>query len=125
MDERRRFVRLGFDERRRFMRFSITLQAVIEVEVNGKDPSQAKILEFSREGLRLFIPKDNLFDKQSLKLKVYLPHRVLPVLLGGFVKWMKQKDDGWELGVKIEHVNTEEKSEILDYAYKLWKEKNT
>ncbi len=124
MEERRRYVRLGVDERRRFIRFSIVLKAIIEIEVNGEAPSQAKILEFSRDGLRLFIPKGNLFDNQLVKLRVYMPNRALPILLKGAVKWMKPKDDGWELGAKIEHVNNEDKSEILDYAYKLWKEKS-
>ncbi|MBP7215784.1 MAG: PilZ domain-containing protein [Candidatus Omnitrophica bacterium] len=122
MNDRRRFVRFGINERRRFLRFSITLKAIIELEVNGESPSQARILEFSREGLRLFIPKVNLFDKQSLKLRIYMPGATLPVLLKGSVKWMKQKEEGWELGAKIEDVNSEAKSEILEYAYKLWKE---
>ena len=80
MEERRRYVRLGVDERRRFIRFSIVLKAIIEIEVNGEVPSQAKILEFSRDGLRLFIPKGNLFDNQLVKLRVYMPNRALPIL---------------------------------------------
>lgn len=110
-------------ERRQFIRFKLLLKGEVELEAGTEFSSGMHTIDFSRAGVRIFIPKKNFTKPESLKLKVNLPDRNIPVKINGGVKWMHSQDNGWEIGAKIDDIDPADKCEILEYAYKLWKEK--
>jgi hypothetical protein len=113
------------EEKRQFIRFKILLKGEFEFAVGAgtKIYSKVQLIDFSRAGVRIFIPKHDFTKTNSFQLKVSLPNRPFPILIQGAVRWIQPKDDGWEIGAKIGQIDPADKGEILDYAYKLWKEK--
>ena len=39
----------------------------------------------------------------------------------GKITWAKLNNRHWEVGVKTIQINSEDKNQILDYAYKIWR----
>lgn len=111
------------EEKREFIRFQLLLKGEIEVEAGTGFSSEAQMIDFSRGGLRLFVPREDFSKTSMLKLRVYLPNRHLPVVMQGGVKWIKCREGGWEIGAKLGHIHPSDKNEILEYAYNAWKEK--
>lgn len=114
-------------EKRKYIRFKLLLKGEIEIEAGSglATSSEAYITDFSREGLRIFIPRKDFSKPDTVKLKVYMPNAHHPILIHAKVQWIKPKDDGLEIGTKIDRIDPEDKNEILDYAYEIWKEKKS
>ena len=112
-------------ERRKFFRFKVPLRVEFLANVEMKLSSRGESLDFSREGLRITVPckEGNTLHGDLIQLRIYLPQRTLPISFWGRVVWRKMREDSWEMGIKIEEMSLKEKSEILDYVYKIWKEK--
>lgn len=111
------------EERRQFIRFKLLLKGEVEIEAGMTPSSKIQLIDFSRAGLKIFVPKGDFSRTNLLKLKVHLPNRHLPVFIQGIVKWIQTKDDGWQIGARIGQIDPADKNEILDYAYKIWREK--
>lgn len=111
------------EDRRKFFRFKLLLKGDVEFEVGADSMPQIHMTDFSRSGLRIFIPKKGLSNPNIVKLAVYMPHRNTPISITGRIRWMQPKEEGLEIGAQIKQIDPAEKSEILDYAYKIWKTK--
>ena len=110
-------------ERRKFIRFKVLSETEFKIRDDKKDtPLLAKVIDFSREGLRLFISESDFLKDNLLTLRVYLPNRPSPIIIQAEVRLMRLIDTCWQLGMKIREINPEEKEEILNYAYNIWKE---
>ena len=107
-------------ERRRFIRFKIPLK--IELSLDGilEVAQEGETIDFSREGLRIFFPFTPLPKKNPIEFKIYLPKRPVPMVCKGDMRWILSKENKCEMGVKIEHMEPEDKNDILEYAYKRW-----
>lgn len=112
-------------DKRQFIRFKLLLKGEVEIEAGVSPSSKVHLVDFSRGGLKIFVPKGDFSRTNLLKLKIHLPDRPLPIFLQGIVRWIQSRDEGWEIGASISQIDSADKSEILDYAYKIWKEKRT
>lgn len=110
-------------ERRKFNRFKLSVRAEFSVRTTLELSQEGKIIDFSREGTRILIPSISLSKGENIELKVYLPHRNSPIPFQAQVRWIKVDKEQAEVGLKITHIDPQEKNEILNYAYKLWREK--
>ncbi len=110
------------EERRKFLRFNVPLRVELSLEGTFTFFSRGEALDFSREGLKIVIPSAKILKDNPVELKVYLPNRPAPVSFKASVVWIKDKDDGSELGIKITDISSKEKSELLEYVYNVWKE---
>lgn len=110
-------------ERRRFNRFRLPIRVEFSVKTSLELSQQGKIIDFSREGTRILIPSVSLSKGENIELKAYLPYRTLPISFQAQIRWIKVDKEKAELGLKITHIDPQEKSEILEYAYKLWRER--
>lgn len=110
-------------EKRKFIRFKLLLKGEFPLIVEGKFSPRLLLTDFSRGGLRILIPQTDFLKKDLVTLKIYLPNRTPPISIHGGIKWMGPKEDYWEVGININKMNPIDKSEILDYAYKIWREK--
>lgn len=116
-------IKIIMKERRRFKRFKVSLRVEFVLDADMEFPRRGETIDFSREGMRIFLPSTAFSKDERIPLKVYLPNRALPIFLEGRVKWIKAKEGMWEIGFKIEEIDPKDKSEILEYAYKLWRER--
>ncbi len=110
-------------ERRRFIRFKVPIRVEFSVKANLELSQEGKIVDFSREGAKIFLPPVSLSKEENIELKTYLPNRTTPISFQAQIRWIKIGEEKAELGLKIIHIDPQDKSEILDYAYKLWREK--
>lgn len=111
------------EEKRKFIRLQVLLKGEFLLQEERKTSSQMQLRDFSRDGLRLLVPQADLLKMSLVTLKVYLPNKTLPVSVQGKIKWMRPVEDCWEIGMKLEDIDSVDKNEILDYAYKIWKGK--
>jgi len=110
-------------KRRKFIRFDIPLRVELSAKGDMKLSSRGEALDFSREGLRITIPHSGASPNNTVELKVFLSNNRRPILVLGKIMWTKSGNDDVEMGLKIEKMDTRDKSYILDYIYKLWKDK--
>jgi len=110
-------------ERRLFNRFKLPIRVEFSVKTTLELSREGKIIDFSREGTRIAIPSLSLSEGENIELKAYLPSRVSPIPFKAEIRWIKVDEEKVELGLKIIHIAPQDKSEILDYAYKLWRER--
>jgi len=110
-------------EKRRYFRFQLPIKIEFDVKANLELPQEGRTIDFSREGIRILIPSLSLSKGENIELKAYLPHRASPVPFKAEIRWIKVDEEKAEVGLKITHIAPQDKSEILDYAYKLWRER--
>jgi c-di-GMP-binding flagellar brake protein YcgR len=110
-------------EKRQFVRFDVPLKVEFILNAKGKFLSDGEAIDFSREGLKITVP---FFSgtKEMICMKIYLSGNSVPVYLQGKVMWQQFDEKEWQMGVKIAEINPTDKSEILDYIYKIWRKKN-
>ncbi len=111
------------EERRRFIRFDVPLKTEVVIKAKIDSFQEGVTKDFSREGLRLILHNFALEKNADIKLRIYVPERKEPVEVKGQVVWSKANDANWEVGIKIKEIDKEAKSQILDYAYKIWRER--
>lgn len=111
------------DQKRKFLRFECLLPAEL-VKLDGKYSIGKRITahDFSREGLKLSI-NFNINPGSSIELKLLLPEKKLSTIVTGEIMWIKTADNKLEAGLKIKEMDNELKSEILDWLYPRWLEK--
>jgi c-di-GMP-binding flagellar brake protein YcgR len=112
-------------ERRKYIRFDIPLDIIFR-PVNNKAPySFGVIRNFSRHGCCI---ESNSLDAlliENLEFKVKHPTKKdVYITATGDIVWKQRIDGGWLAGVRILDMDKEAKSEILDFAYEIWLEKN-
>ncbi|OPX30944.1 MAG: hypothetical protein B1H08_00235 [Candidatus Omnitrophica bacterium 4484_171] len=112
-------------KRRKFIRFNVPLRVELSAKGNIALSSRGQALDFSREGLRVSIPSNDSIPDNSVELKVFLPNRYSPVLIHGKIIWISSGDRDVEMGLKIKEIDASGKAEILDYIYKVWKDKKS
>ncbi len=110
-------------EQREFLRFECVLPAEV-VKIEGKDDLIDRITahDFSREGLKLTI-SFNLDPGSKMELKLFLPEKKISSQLSGEVTWIKGAQNKMEVGLKIREMDKKLKSEILNWVFPKWLEK--
>jgi len=112
-----------FGERRKFIRFDISLNVEFKPVKGSAEYSLGVTRNFSREGLS-FVSQDlDLKSEETIELRLTPPEKDTSISLLADIIWKKQVKNKWWSGVKFKKIDTEVKSEILDYAYNLWLEK--
>lgn len=110
------------EEQRKYIRFGCLLPAqVARIEENTQILSEAKIDDFSRDGIRL---KMNFNFKQgsTVMLNVRNPKNDEVVPVEAEIVWKKHTNDSIELGLKIKNIESASKSEIMECIYEEWRE---
>ena len=110
-------------EKREFLRFECLLPAEI-VKIEGKDNLIERVTahDFSREGLKLTI-SFNLNPGSKMELKLFLPEKKMSSELSGEVTWSKGVQNKMEVGLRIKEMDKKLKSEILNWVFPKWLEK--
>lgn len=111
-------------EKRKFLRFECLLPVELE-KLEGKDSLKAAAAasDFSMEGMKLCIDFVNLKPGSNMELRLYCPEKKEFTSLSGEVtykKWVKGK---LEVGIKIKEMDKISKSEILNWIFPRWLEK--
>ena len=107
-------------EKRKFLRFECTLPAeIIKLEPKKRIIGEAKIDDFSREGIKLTL-SFNLKSGTNMDLSLRLPKSKEIASITGEVTWIRSKDSTFQLGLKIKDMDTRAKSEIFDVLYSNW-----
>jgi len=111
------------EEKRKYLRFECFLPAEL-VKLDGKSNISKRIIahDFSREGLKLSI-NFNLTQGSNMELKLYLPEKRLSTSVSGEIIWIRSVDNKLEAGLKIKEMDKELKSEILNWIFPKWIEK--
>lgn len=111
-------------ERRKFMRFDILLDVAFRASANAVDYVSGVTKNFSRSGLCFESPAVSLALKASMELELKLPYNDTYIPVSGNVAWKEELKDKCLIGIEFTEINKESKSQILDYAYDRWVEKN-
>ena len=111
-------------ERRKFKRFDVSLDVAFKASKNAGGYFSGVTKNFSRSGLCFESPTVSLALKAPMELEVKLPDQDTFVPVSGNVAWKYQLEDKCLIGIEFTEINKEAKSQILDYAYDLWVEKN-
>lgn len=110
------------NEKRKYVRFKVALTGKLIGEGGMQLSPQIQMVDFSREGLRITFSQTTLLKNNIAKLEFYLPDRISPILVEGKTKWQRPSGLNWNMGMSIERIDPVEKTEILDYAYRIWRE---
>ncbi len=111
-------------ERRKFMRFDVSLEVAFKASKNAGEDISGITKNFSRSGLCFESPAVGLAKKASMELELKLPYNDSFIPVSGNVAWKEQYEDKCLIGIEFTEINKEAKSQILDYAYDRWVEKN-
>ncbi|RJQ54614.1 MAG: PilZ domain-containing protein [Nitrospiraceae bacterium] len=112
------------DERRRHIRFEVPLDVTFR-PLNDQAPYSAGVIRnFSRSGCCIESGDPETSLKEILELKVRHPQKDMFVNATGDIVWKRPVGGGWLAGVRILEMDKAAKSEILDFAYDIWLEKN-
>ena len=107
-------------EKRKFLRFECTLPAeIIMLEPKKHIVGEAKIDDFSREGIKLTL-SFNLEPGTNMNLSLRLPKSKKIASITGEVTWSQSKNNTIQLGLKIKDMDSRAKSEIFDLLYSNW-----
>lgn len=110
------------EEQRKYIRFGCLLPAqVVKVEENKDIISEAKIDDFSREGIRLKM-NFNLKLGSTVQLNIQHPTTDESIPVQAEIVWNRTSEDSIELGLKIKEMDMSVKSEILECIYEEWLE---
>jgi c-di-GMP-binding flagellar brake protein YcgR len=112
------------NDRRKFIRFDVSLDIAFKTSGESDVYFTGVTKNFSRTGLCFVSQASGLALKESMKLIVKLPDNNTFVSVSGNVTWMEQFKDRCWVGITLEEMEKEAKSQILDYAYDLWVEEN-
>lgn len=115
-------------DRRKFLRFPVNIGALYSEENNEDRKQQCSIVDISREGMGVTVYlKTKLSLSCMLKFMVDVPGKEKSVSFTGTLNWIKalkgDTDYNYKGGIKLITIDSEDKWELLDYAYEAWKEK--
>jgi len=111
-------------EKRKSLRFKCLLPAEL-AGLEGKESLEAKATasDFSREGMKLSIDFINLKPGSNMDLRLYCPEKKEFTSLSGEITWKKWVKGKLEVGIKIKEMDKISKSEILNWIFPRWLEK--
>jgi len=110
------------DDKRKYIRFEIPLRVEIAIPDKETASEKGRITDISRNGMRLEVEEDAFFQGQSIDLRISLPGQGPFIPAKGEIIWKKARSEGWEMGLKIISIDKTTKSDILEYAYRMWLE---
>lgn len=111
-------------ERRKYIRFDIPLDIVFKPAEDAVPYSSGIIKNFSRDGCCIESKSLNMTLNENLELKVRHPKKDIFITATGDIVWKRHINGTWLAGIRIFNMDKEAKSEILDFAYDIWLEKN-
>lgn len=107
------------DENRKFIRFNCLLSG--KARLQDRSIENAKVINFSRKGLLLTLPDSNGSLRGVVEVRLDIPGRILPVYISGKIMWNQNVNNHCEIGVEFEQADRNNKSEIMDYVYSVWR----
>ena len=107
-------------ERRKFMR----IEADLEAEYRAKGPSlssgQARVKDFSREGLRMLFPR-KVERGEHVDLSVKVPGDNVPIFATAEVTWADPSaEEAMGAGLRFVHIKPLDLARLLDFVYSRW-----
>ncbi|NQT80428.1 MAG: PilZ domain-containing protein [Candidatus Aminicenantes bacterium] len=116
------------DEKRKQLRFECCLPAeFLKLEGEYKVTDRVTIRDFTGDGLKLvvnFNASSNINPGSKAKLRLYCPEKKMSCSLQGEIAWSKCEDNKLELGLKIKKMDKELKSELLNWIFPRWIERD-
>ena len=111
-------------ERRKFLRFGCEIPSeVIKKDGQHNFVESLKVLDFSREGLKLSVNFAAPDPGSDMQLKLYVPGKQYVASLIGEIIWRKYIDNRLEVGLKIEHMDNQARGEVLNWIFPQWADK--
>lgn len=111
-------------DRRKFMRFDISLDVAVKTSKESGEHLAGTTKNFSRSGLCFEAEPLGLSLNDEMELELKLPGQNALIPVAGNVAWKEQSAQKCWIGIEFSDINKEAKSQILDYAYDRWVEKN-
>ena len=103
-------------ERRQFLRFGCEIPSeVIQTDGQYNFVESLRVLDFSRDGLKLGVNFAAPDPGSDMQLKLYIPGKQYVADLIGEIIWRKYTDNMLEIGLKIEHMNNQARGEVLSW----------
>jgi hypothetical protein len=115
------------EDKRKYLRFECLVR-VEEIQSEGLNgtPRDASLDNISREGLRIVMDVDQPFTPGiGVKFRISLAADKDPIFIRGSVMWSRMKGDKYEIGLRIEEMDSAAKAELLDMGFERWKEEQT
>jgi hypothetical protein len=111
-------------ERRKYPRFECSIRSeVLDFEGKSHLIENAKILDFSRSGLKLGIDFTVPSPGTEMTLKVIIPEKQIVTIVSGEVVWTKYYKNRMKVGLKLKEMDKKAKQDILGWVYSTWMEK--
>lgn len=110
-------------DRRKFMRFSVSLPVEI-VCGNNHETKLGLIKDFSRFGFRLVYDSCDFQPNSLISFRIKNPLSQRYINASGEVIWKNFLGEKWEAGIYIKELAPEQKTEILEFGFNQWKERN-
>ncbi len=104
--------------RRSYFRFDVPLKVTLDNSNRGHNLT-GTTKNLSRSGICFETDSNDLMPNDRIELEIELPENTSYPLLAD-VMWKQQVNDRCLTGVKIISMDSEAKSEVLDYAYDMW-----
>jgi len=111
-------------ERRKHPRFECSIKSEV-LDFKGKSHliKNAKILDFSRYGLKLGIDFTVPNPGSEMTLKIIIPEKQIVTIVSGEVVWTKYYKNRMKVGLKLKEMDKRAKEDILGWVYSTWMEK--
>jgi len=106
--------------RRSYFRFDVPVTVTMANSKNGKTSLTGTTKNLSRSGLCFETDNTNFQPHDRIELNIELPDNDSSYPLLVDVMWKRQVNNRCLAGVKIVSMDSEAKSEVLDYAYDMW-----
>ena len=106
--------------RRSYFRFDVPVTVTMANLKNGETSYTGTTKNLSRSGLCFETDNTNFQPNDRIELHIELPDNDSSYPLLVDVMWKRQVNDRYLTGVKIVSMDSEAKSEVLDYAYDMW-----
>ena len=112
------------EERRKLLRFGCSIPSeVMTLEGKPSLVEEARVIDFSSEGLKLIVNFIDPHPGTSTEVMLYIPHKQLITSLTGEVVWSKHIKNKLEVGLKIKEIENQGRKDILDWVFPRWLEK--
>ena len=105
--------------RRSYFRFDVPITVTMDNTKHGGPCFTGTTKNLSRSGLCFETDNTDIQANDRIELNIEIPDSASYPLLGD-VMWKQQLNDRVLTGVKIISMDSEAKSEVLDYAYDMW-----
>lgn len=106
------------------MRFDVSLDVAFRESKNAGDYVIGVTKNFSRSGLCFESLSVSLASESQMEFELKLPFNDTYIPVSGNVAWKEELEDKCLVGIEFTDINKEAKSQILDYAYDRWVERN-